>query len=100
MLETRHLFVTLAASGEVVPAQAGKRIQVLAYTVMALTANNVKFQTGSGADISLTMYLAATAGLVSAFTEYGHFETLRSEALNVNLTAATAVSVEVIYVLV
>lgn len=95
-------FVALAASGQVVAAQgAGNKIRVLAFIVSALATTNVKFQSAA-TDISLTMYLAATAGVVASGYSgaQGWFETAANEALNLNMSAATSVGVQVIYAVV
>lgn len=100
MLELRSTFVALAASGEVVAAVPGKKIQVYGVVLSALAASNVKFQSAATTDISMTYYLAATSGFVVPNTQYPRFQTAEGEALTLNMSAATNVGVEVIYGLV
>ena len=92
-------FATLAASGQVVAAQAGFKIRVLGFIVSCLGATAVKFQSAAS-DISLTMSIAATGGFVAPMNDVGWFETAVGEALNLNMTVATTVGVQVIYALV
>ena len=101
MREVRTAFVTLAASGPVVAAVPGKQIDVLGFIISALGATNVKFQSGGGADISLTMACGATGGYVAPADEYPWgITTASGEALNLNMSAATTVGVQVKYALV
>lgn len=95
-------FVTLAASGQVVAAQAGFKIRVYGFILSALAATALKFQSSTGnTDISLTMSMAATSGfVVPQCGNQGWFETAVGDALNLNMAVATTVGVQVIYALV
>lgn len=93
--------ITLTASGQtVVAAVAGKKIRVFAAFANAGVATNVKFQTGSGGDLTGTLYHADKGGAVLPQVEDGWFETLPGEALILNMTVNTSVGVQVIYALV
>lgn len=87
-----------SASGQsaVIAAVAGAAIRVIGLAVVATAANAVKFQSAS-TDISATFPLGANGGLVLPFNEHGWFQTAVGEALNINMTAATATGVHVVY---
>lgn len=99
MIGTENAFVQLAASGEVLPAVAGYRYRVYGFIISSLLATNVKFQSAA-TDISLTMNLPATGGIVVGQINLSWFKTAIGEALNLNMSAATTVGVQVIYDLV
>lgn len=84
-------------SNAVVAAVAGARIRVLSVVLVSTLANSVKFMSAS-TDISATFPLAANGGVVLPFNEHGWFETAIGEALNLNMTAATATGVQVHYI--
>lgn len=79
-----------------IAAVAGQVIRVKAIVISAVTANNVKFQSNT-TDVTGLHYLGATATVVLPYSPGGWFETAAGEALNVNLSAATAVQGEIIY---
>lgn len=91
-------FVNPSASGatQIIAAQTGQKIRVISVVVVTTLANNVKF-TSAANDISATWPLGANGGLVMSFNEHGWFETNEGEALNVNLSAATATGVHINY---
>jgi len=89
-------FANLAASGLVIAAVTGKRIRVFAVLVSALAAATVKFQSAA-ADISATFPLAANGGFVMPTIGRPWFVTNTSEALNLVMSLATTVGVQVIY---
>ena len=97
--EVKRAFVTTAASGNtaVVAAVTGKKIRVLGYTLSAVSANNVKFQRGT-TDVIPLHYMGATSTVSVPYDGHGHCETAVTEALNVNLSAATSVSCLVRYI--
>ena len=93
-------FVNASSTGNtsLVAAQGvGVRIRVLGIIAVSTLANNVKFQSAT-TDISALFPLAANAGFVLPETAHGWFQTAANEALNVNLSAATATGVQVIWV--
>jgi hypothetical protein len=93
---TTRGFVTLAASGQVVAAVAGKRIRVFALVTSALLACNVKFQSNT-TDITAAFPLAANGGFVMPAIGQAWFVTATGEALNLVMSLATSVAVQVIY---
>lgn len=92
------LFITAASAGDnaLLAAVAGKRIRVHALDVFngVATANTVKFRSAAN-DISLPVTLPGVAGadvtLPAVPQGSYHFQTNVGEALNINLSAATAV---------
>lgn len=80
------------------PANAAVRVLGLAI-VNGGTANSVKFQSNT-TDISALFALGINGGLVLPFNEHGWMQTNIGEALNINLSGATAVGVHVSYILV
>lgn len=91
--------VTASAIGDtaVVAAVAGKKIRVRQVVLSAVTANNAKLRSGTTDRLGL-IYLPATQTVVLAAPSGDFlFETAAGAALNVNLSAATAVSVFVVY---
>ena len=80
--------VSLAASGQVVAAIAGKRIRVLGVGLVGLLATQVKFQSNA-TDITGAMPFAANGGVVMPAGEQPWFETAIGEALNINMNIAT-----------
>lgn len=88
---------TAIGNTAIVAAEANARFRVLGLAMVSVGANSVKFQSNAS-DITATFALAANGGVVLPFNEHGWFETLPGEALNVNLSAATAVGVQVHYI--
>lgn len=101
-LRTPHtnLGANPAAAGDnsLVAAVAGARYRVLEVAVVTTAANNVKFRSNT-TDISATFPLAANGGIVLPFNEHGHFETALGEALQINMSAATATGVQIQYII-
>jgi hypothetical protein len=99
LLNVQRAIITASGSGntEVVAAHSGKKIRVVAYTLMANGTVNVKFQ-GATTDISGLKYLVANTGMVCGDLEKGWFETAAGVALNVNLSGSIAVGGEIVYV--
>lgn len=101
-LRTAHVtgFSNPTAIGNTVAvaAVAGAAIRVLGMALVnGGTANNVKFQSNT-TDISATFALGINGGLVLPFNEHGWMQTAVGEALNTNLTGATAVGVQLSYI--
>lgn len=99
-LVTNYSFANAASSGntQVVPAQgAGVKIRVMALSVISTLSNTVKFQSAT-TDRTAGFPVAANGGLVMAQSDRGWFETAANEALNINLSLATAVGVQVVWV--
>ncbi len=91
-------FANPSASGAtaLIAAVPNGAIRVLALSVVSTAANNIKFQSAAS-DISATFPLGVNGGLVLPFNEHGWFQTSLSEALNINMTAATATGVQIVY---
>lgn len=94
--DTAKLTTAAAGNTQIIPGVAGKRIRVFAFLLSAAAANNVKFQSNT-TDISLITYCPATGGIVVPTIDMAWFSTAVGEALNLNLSAATSVSVQVQY---
>lgn len=98
--------ITASASGDntIVAAVTGKKIRVKGYAITngAATANSVKWRSGT-TDISGLYFSAAALGpiIVHDLAPSGdfYFETVAGQALNLNLSAATAVGGAVQYTL-
>jgi len=88
------VFGNPSASGNtaaVAAAGAGIMIRVLSLTLVnGATANGVKFQSAT-TDITCLFALGVNGGLVLDHNKAGHFQTAANEALNINLSGATAV---------
>lgn len=101
-LRTAHLTALLnpSSSGNtaIVAAIPNAAIRVLAAAIVnGGTANNVKFQSNTN-DISALFALGSNGGVVLPFNEHGWCQTAIGEALNVNLSGATAVGVQISYI--
>jgi len=97
---SQRAFVNATASGNtvIVAAQGtGIRIRVLAINAISLTALNIKFQSNT-TDICSSKPVAATGGYVAPQADAGWFQTAPNEALNVNLSGAGTVGVDVVWV--
>jgi hypothetical protein len=92
-------FANASSSGanQVVAGVANKRIRVVSYQVgPANGAVNVYFQ-GTSAALTSTKYLAANGGFGRVRNEAGYFETAVGEPLQINLSGAVGVGVDVEY---
>lgn len=96
-------FAAIAASGlganTIVAAVVGRKIRVLAYTLMANGAVNAKFRSSTVTDLTGLKYFAAAGGGISvSFNPLGWFETAIGELLNLDLSGAVAVGGELVYI--
>lgn len=90
--------VSSSGNNTIVAAVTGKRIRVLAYTLIANGTVNAKFQSGAGGtDITGLKYLVANSGLVCQQGQDGWMQTAPGELLNLNLSGAVAVGGELVY---
>ena len=90
-----------ATSGdnEIVAAVASRKIRVVGFFVVAVTAVTVAFESSAGgAALTGDMSLGAT-GVLSAHNPLGLFETVAGENLNMELGGAVQVSGAIAYVL-
>ena len=87
------------ASGDtaIVAAVVGRKIRVLAYAFHSLLGVAVHLRSAT-TPISATVNLGATGGHVRPEGLHGWGETVAGQALNVNLSAAVAVGVDVVYI--
>jgi hypothetical protein len=97
------LFATIVASSSgvtnIIAAVGGKRIRVLALSLVANAAVNVKFQSHvTPSDLSGLYYLAANGGFILPYNPIGWFQTVSGEALDINLSAAVACGGNLVYV--
>lgn len=81
----------------VAAAGAGIMIRVLSIVVInGATSNSVKFQSGT-TDITCLFAYAGNGGMVLDHNKAGHFQTAANEALNINLSGASAVGYQLNY---
>ena len=91
--------ISASASGDnsIVAANATKKLRVLGYVLVSSGTVNVTWRRGTTA-LTGAMPLIANTGIASAFSPVGWFETNTNEALNLNLSGATAVYGHVVYI--
>lgn len=89
-----------AAAGDSVllSAVSGTKYRVLAAAVISAVANTVTFKSSTAGAISAAFAFGANGGFVLPFNEHGWFETAVGEGLNVNLSGATAVAIQLQYI--
>jgi hypothetical protein len=98
------LFAKIVASSSgattVISAVSGKKIVVLAMAISANAAVNVKWQSHvTPTDLTGLLYCGGQGdGEVLPFNPVGWFETVAGEALDINLSAGTAVGGHITYV--
>lgn len=105
MVVVQRAFADPAGIGDnlIVAAVAGKSIRVLAAMMMnnVATAQSARFRSSANSISPLNAFGAVSNGIMQyLFNPQGWFQTNPGEALNLNLTAATAVGVMVTYILV
>lgn len=90
-----------ASSGAnlLVAGVTGKKIVVTSFIIQSNGTVNAKFQDGS-TDITGLFYEVANTGVSAPNNDDGWFETSAGNALNLNLSGATAVGVTLNYILV
>lgn len=88
--------VSTSGSQQIVAAVSGKRIALLAYTLIANGTVNVKWQKDS-TDMTGLLYLIANVGASPAYCPVGMIKTGPSQALNLNLSDSVAVGGHVTY---
>ena len=87
---------TTGNTAVVAAAGAGIMIRVVSVALVTTLANGVKFQSAT-TDISPLFPLGGNGGFVLPPNEAGWFSTAANEALNVNLSVATATGVLINY---
>lgn len=96
----KHAAIDAATSGDntIVAAVTGKRIRVLALTLVSAGAATARFESAAGGDaLTGQMTLAASTVLTLPFNPVGWFETDAGELLNLELSAAVSVDGCVVY---
>ncbi len=96
----KYAVINAAGAGDntIVAAVTGKKIRVISYALVAITANTCRFESGaSGTALTGQMSLGITGVLSSGFNPMGHFQTADGALLNLELSAATNVSGHVTY---
>jgi hypothetical protein len=99
-IQVNRSFVNASASGDtaVVAAQgANIKIRVVGILVVSSAAMSIKFRSNT-TDISPAFPFAANGGMAPPINMHGWFETAANEALNVNLSAANAAGVQIIWI--
>ena len=101
--ELRSAFINASSLGSntlVAATGVGTKIVVVSLVVVAgASANSIKFLSGA-TEISALMALAGNGGVVLSENHSGWFSTGENQALNVNLSSATAIGINVNYYIV
>jgi hypothetical protein len=100
-LTPKYAVITASSSGAttIVAAVTSKKIRVIALKLVANAAVNVKWQSHvTPTDKTGLSYLAANGGEVLPANQWGWFETITGEALDINLSGAVAVGGHLTYV--
>lgn len=100
-VSVKNTFVNASSLGSnaVIAAVPGMSIRVISVAIVSTLANSVKFLSAA-TDISATFPLGANGGLVLSFNEHGWCQTAIGEALNINLSVATATGVQINYIVI
>lgn len=96
MINTYHAGISVAASGVLLPAVAGKRIMVHAFAAISTVATNAKLQS-NGVDITGNFPLAANGGFVLPWSEAGWAVGEVGQALSIVLSVATNTGIQLNY---
>ena len=93
-------FANLTTSGDntLVAGQAGLRIAVISFRVIASDSVSVYFKSSTAGAISSTATIGP-GGFGAALNPLGHFETVAGESLILNLSASVNLGVDFQYVL-
>lgn len=100
-LTPKFIKVAVSSSGvnEAIALVSAKKIRVLAAFLSVAGTVNVKFQSHvTPTDLTGLLYGVATVGIVLPYNPLGWFETVSGEALDLNLSTATAVGGVIVYV--
>lgn len=97
--DAKKAVISLAATGTVVAAVTGKKIRVLAYTIVGGGTATVTFKSGAaGTALTGAMSLVVNSVLSVPYCEAGHFETAASALLELSLGASVAMAGHLTYV--
>lgn len=99
-VETKHAVIDANVSGNntIVAGVTGKQILLLAYNYVSNGAVNAHWRSNSTAITGPTYMDGASKGKVCPYNPKGWCKTAVGEALNLHLSAATAVGGEITYV--
>ena len=100
-LTPKFAAISASSSGAntIVAAVAAKKLRVLSYVISASAAVNAKWQSHAiPTDKTGLLYMATNGGAVAGFNPAGWFETIAGEALDLNLSGATAVGGHLSYI--
>lgn len=98
--EIKYAVLDLAGSGDntLVAAVNGKKIRVLGGCLVASGTVNVRFESSPGGTaLTGAINLVANTGFIIPFMPCGNFETLHSQLLNLELSAAVSVDGWLVY---
>ena len=98
-----QLSVAPSSSGAntLLAAVTGRKIRVLAASISAASAVNVKFQSGTTPDISKLIYLTTgQLNVVLPYNPFGWFETAAGALLGCDLSGGVVVGMQITYVLI
>lgn len=96
-VKNKSIDVSSMGSNEVLAAVTGRQINVLSLAIISKLSNDIKFLSAAS-QIGATMPLGANGGFVLPYNPYGWFNTAEGEALNINLSVATATGVMITYI--
>lgn len=96
-IPTTFINTSTTGANQLVAAAPGFSIRVIQAVITTTLANTVKFQSSTN-DISSLMTLSASGNLVLPFNEHGWFQTNVGEALNLNISVATATGLTISYI--
>lgn len=89
-----------ASDNTLVPAVSGKKIRVLSYALIAASAVNVTFESGTTVALTGAMPFGGNGGIAPSPGPFGHFETATGALLNLKLSDTIQVSGHLSYHLV
>lgn len=97
-MRTKSATINASTSGDnsIVAAVAGRKIEVLGYTLVASGAVNVKWRSATN-DLTGAMNLATNGGIAIAATDKAIMKANLGEALQINLSGAVGVAGRVTY---
>ena len=95
----RALSASALGTNTVVATVSARKIRVVQWIATTVAANNFKWQSHGGTDLTGLFYSSgAGGGAGGAYNPLGHFETAAGEALDINLSVATTVGGSLVYV--
>lgn len=99
VLPVKFAVINASSSGDntIVPAVSDVKIRVVHYVFTVASDVNVRWESSAGGT-ALSGVMSFTAGVQSAFSPVGLFETISGELLNLELSGAVQVSGHLAYV--